>query len=87
MEVDVSAQVKELKNPLAPLKVSLGAGESQNIGWNLSAPVGVDALRYELEAKGSDGTQDRLAVLQKVVPVIPVRIFQATLTQVDKTRC
>ena len=51
MEVDVSAQVKELKDPLTPLKVSLGAGESQNIGWNLSAPVGVDALRYELGAK------------------------------------
>ncbi len=84
MEVDVSAQVKGLKDPLAPLKVSLGAGESQTIGWNLSAPVGVDALRYELGAKASDGSHDRLAVQQKVVPAIPVRVFQATLTQVDQ---
>ncbi len=84
MEVDVSAHVKELKDSLTPLKVSLGAGESQNIGWNLSAPVGVDALRYELGAKASDGSHDRLAVQQKVVPAIPVRVFQATLTQVDQ---
>ena len=84
MEVDVSAQVKELKGPMMPVKVSLGAGESQNIGWNLSAPVGVELLRYELEAKSNDGSRDRLAVQQKVIPVVPVRVFQATLMQVDQ---
>src|SRR5262249_1093058 len=44
----------------------------------------VDGLRYELEAKASDGSSDRLTVTQKVLPAVPVRVFQATLAQVDQ---
>jgi uncharacterized protein YfaS (alpha-2-macroglobulin family) len=84
MEVQVSARIKELKEPLTPVKSSLAAGESKSISWNLSAPVGVDTLRYELEAKANDGNSDRLVVTQKVLPAVPVRVFQATLMQVDQ---
>ena len=84
MDVEVSARLKELKEPLTPARISLTGGESKNVAWNLAAPAGVGRLRYELDAKSSDGSHDRLAVEQKVLPVVPVRVFQATLTLVDR---
>jgi len=84
MDVQVSVRVKELKELLTPLTSSLAAGEAKTIGWNFSAPVGVEQLRYELEAKANDGNSDRLTVTQKVLPAVPVRVFQATLVQVDQ---
>lgn len=84
MEVQVSGQVKGLREALKPANVQLQPGESRIIGWNLVAPVGADSLRYEIDARGSEGSSDRLAVVQKVVPAVPVRIFQATLLQIEK---
>ena len=84
MEVDVSARIRELKEPLTASRISLAAGESKNLGWSVSAPLGVDRLRYELEAQARDGSRDRLAVAQRVLPAVPVRVFQATLAQVDQ---
>ncbi len=84
MDVEVSARLKELKEPLAPARISLSGGESKNVAWNLVAPVGVDRLRYELDAKASEGSHDRLAVEQKVLPAVPVRVFQATLSQLER---
>lgn len=84
MHIQVTALVKDLSDALNPITMSLGSGESKIIGWNLSAPFGVDSLRYEVEAKSNDGSSDRLAVVQKVVPAVPVRTFQATLLQVEQ---
>ncbi len=84
MELKVSARVEEMAEPLAPLAVSLGAGESKLVGWDVTIPPGVSSLRYELDANGSEGTSDHLKVSQKVVPAVPVRTFQATLTRVEK---
>ncbi|MFN8006003.1 MAG: MG2 domain-containing protein [Terriglobia bacterium] len=84
IEVALSSQIKELKDLLPPLSVTLGAGESQTVGWNVSAPLGVDMLHYTLEAQAKEGAHDRLAVQQKVIPAVPVRVFQATLQQVDQ---
>jgi uncharacterized protein YfaS (alpha-2-macroglobulin family) len=84
MQVQVTAHVKDLGEALNPIMLSLGSGESRIIGWTLTAPLGVASLRYEVEAKSADGSSDRMAVVQKVVPAIPVRTFQATLLQVEQ---
>lgn len=84
LQVRVSVQVRGVREALKPAELSLAPGESKTIGWNLTAPVGVESLKYELEAKASDGSNDHLATAQKVVPAIPVRTFQATLLQIDK---
>ncbi len=83
LEVRVSARVPQHKEPLPAESLNLAAGESRVVGWNLTAPAGIDSLRYEVEAAGPAGTGDRLAVTQKVVPAIPVRTFQASLTQLE----
>jgi uncharacterized protein YfaS (alpha-2-macroglobulin family) len=84
MELKVSARVDQVTGPLVPMALSLGAGESKLIGWDVTVPVGITSLRYELEANGGEGLGDHLKVTQKVVPAIPVRVLQATLTRVEK---
>jgi alpha-2-macroglobulin len=44
-------------------------------------PVGVQALRYEVEAASSAGASDRLRVMQQEQPIVPIRAFQATISQ------
>jgi hypothetical protein len=84
INVQVTANVKDLGDALKPVSLTMASGESKVIGWNITAPLNVDSLRYEVEAKSSDGGSDRLAVAQRVVPAVPVRAFQATLLQVEK---
>ncbi len=84
MEVKVTARIKEISEPLQPASVSIPAGESKVIGWDVTAPVGAETLHYELEAVSGVSMRDRLSVSQKSVPAVPVRAFQATLAQVDK---
>ena len=61
----------------------------KEVGWDVTAPVDADALRWTLvaSAKTAAGTtvEDRLNVAQKVIPAVPVRTFQATLTQLDRS--
>ncbi len=46
-------------------------------------PAGVDRLHYEISAVERDGrTEDRIRVVQRIVPAVPVRTWQATLVQV-----
>ncbi|MDR1726651.1 MAG: alpha-2-macroglobulin [Acidobacteriota bacterium] len=67
----------------ASQQVELAAGESREIRFDLSAPQGVDSLKYTLEAVADGGAADRMSVTQKVVPAVPVRVWQATLAQMD----
>jgi uncharacterized protein YfaS (alpha-2-macroglobulin family) len=83
MQIRLSGRVQPLKEPLNDIALALGAGESKIVGWSVSAPVGVEALRYELEAADDRGTTDRLAVSQKVAAAVPARTLQATIAQVD----
>ncbi len=85
MEVEVSAKAEGISTPLVPHTVSLTPGEAKETGWDVTASIGVEALKWEVEIK-ERGTHeaDRIKVAQKVVPVIPVSTFQATLTQLEK---
>ena len=80
MDVQVKAHVDGLPAPLAPMTWRLAPSQSQVIGWDLVAPAGVQALRYEVEAMESGGASDRLRVLQQVQPTVPIRTFQATIS-------
>ncbi|KPK94988.1 MAG: hypothetical protein AMJ94_00650 [Deltaproteobacteria bacterium SM23_61] len=85
MAVDLSARVQAIPTPFKPLSVSLKPGEAKEVGWEATVPRGAETLQWELEAqeKGSP-EKDRLRISQKVVPAVPVRTFQATITQVEK---
>jgi hypothetical protein len=65
--------------------VTLAPGEAREIGWEFVAPHGAGSLVWEVAAKPEgDRAGDRLRVVQKVVPAVPVRTFQATIAQVSR---
>ena len=70
-----------------PLKLKLAPGLSQEIGWDVKAPVNADSLRWEVTAAsmGADASQDTLKVSQRVIPAVAVRAMQATMTQIDRS--
>lgn len=83
LNVRVAASISRGAAALAPQSVALGSGESREISWDVTAPAGAEALTYTVEADAGGGITDRLSVTQKVVPAVPVRAFQATLTQLE----
>jgi uncharacterized protein YfaS (alpha-2-macroglobulin family) len=85
MEVDVSAKMEGAPKTFEPKVASLSPGEAKEIGWDVIVPIGVDTLRWEVELKDKASLEmDRIKVTQKVIAAIPVRTFQATITQVEK---
>ncbi len=86
MDIALSATVPEMKWRIAPLRVSLAAGESKEIGWNVTTPFGIEKMQWTIDARDAkSNTTDRIKVAQTIVPTTPVRTFQATITQLDKT--
>jgi alpha-2-macroglobulin len=84
IEVDISGKVEELPGTLYSMAVLLLPGEAKVVGWKTVVPVGVDGLRWEVEAKEKDGSgMDRLKMAQRVVQTVPDRTFQATITQIE----
>jgi alpha-2-macroglobulin len=85
MKVTVSARIQPAAGSPQPQEISLGSGESREIRWNLTAPIGTETLKYEIEASADGSASDRLTVTQKVIPAVPVRTLQSTLTQIEKS--
>ena len=84
-EVDILARVEGIPEPPGPLSISLTPGEAKEIGWEVTAPVGTERLVWEVELKERGSNEaDRIKVVQRIVPVVPIRTFQATITQVEK---
>jgi alpha-2-macroglobulin len=83
MKIQAALRVKEAGQTLKPIDVDLAPSQAKEITWDLIAPNGQKALTYELEAKEGSTVADRLRVTQKVLPAVPVRTVQATLTQVS----
>jgi uncharacterized protein YfaS (alpha-2-macroglobulin family) len=67
---------------LTPQRFDLAAGAARDIAWDVAAPVGVDAIAWDITADGG-GARDRAKVSQTVIAAVPVRTFQATLAQID----
>jgi uncharacterized protein YfaS (alpha-2-macroglobulin family) len=72
-------------NELTPIAVSLAAGESRNIGWDVNVPIDIDTIKWEVNIKEKDANEegDRLKVSQKVIAAVPVRTLQATIMQLE----
>jgi uncharacterized protein YfaS (alpha-2-macroglobulin family) len=73
-----------LNPPLPPITLTLQAGEAQDVGWEVTAPLDAQHLQWELAAQTDAGSGDHIKVAQKVIEAVPVRTFQATLLQLDK---
>lgn len=84
MDVEVTATLS-IDNPLEKIVETFAPGEAKEVGWDVTVPVGIDSLTWQVSVKEKDGAgSDRMKVRQKVAAAVPVRTFQATITQVDK---
>ncbi|MGH8513022.1 MAG: alpha-2-macroglobulin family protein, partial [Gammaproteobacteria bacterium] len=83
-----SARVSPQPDPDAAVdlpeqSLDLEPGQAREVRWEIGAPVGAEGLVWEVELNEREGgASDRIRVEQKVIPVHPVRVYQATLTQI-----
>jgi len=83
--VSARQQSGTASNVLAPIEVTLPAGESRNVGWDVAVPLDNDAMKWDvsIREKGASEDGDHLKVTQKVIAAVPVRTLQATIMQLD----
>ncbi len=86
MTVDVTPSVEPaLAAPMTAQRLTLAPGSATDASWTVTVPVGTKALAWEVTAKDTGGAaSDRLRATQSVVPVFPVRTYQATLMQLTE---
>jgi len=85
IEAEISAKAIGLTDALPQLNILLNPTEAQVVGWNVTAPAGLEKIQWEVEIKEKGSTlSDRIKVTQKVTAVTPVRTYQSTLLQVSK---
>jgi uncharacterized protein YfaS (alpha-2-macroglobulin family) len=90
IEAVLSARVSSAGKPLPALEprpVELAPSEAREVGWDLSVPIDVAKLEWQIEAverrEPTDAARDVLKIAQKVMPAVPERTFQATIFQLD----
>ncbi len=85
MDVDITASVSGASIKPELKTESLGPGEAREIFWDATAPLNIDSVLWEVSAtEKNGGAADRLKIKQKIVEAVQARVFQATITQVDK---
>ncbi|WP_295644947.1 MG2 domain-containing protein [uncultured Methylibium sp.] len=72
---------------LPPQDLVLAAGAAKEITWSVEVPAEAGAIAWEAAAveqgRAADAAQDRVKLVQRVAPAVPLRVFAATLAQVD----
>ena len=82
--VNVTARAQGLPK-LRPKRLRLRGGQTREVSWPVTVPNGVDRIDWDVTAKGGLAA-DRMAAKQRVQPAVPVRVQQATLTQLAASR-
>ena len=84
--VQVSARAGGAASPPpAPQTLALAAGAAHELFWEVEAPRGAGELIWAIDAAAKEsGAQDHLRVVQRVLPAVPLRVFQAELVQLEK---
>ncbi|MGQ0621859.1 MAG: alpha-2-macroglobulin family protein [Panacagrimonas sp.] len=84
MEAEVVADGNQQPLLHATQKIQLPANTALPARFEFTAPVDVSRLSWTVRADGKGGESlDALKVTQDVVTATPVRVYQATLTQID----
>ena len=82
--VNVTARAEGLPK-LRPKRLRLRPGQMREVSWPVAVPAGVDGMEWEVSARGRLAG-DRMAARQTVQSAVPVRVQQATLTQLAVPR-
>jgi alpha-2-macroglobulin len=81
----VNAKIDGVASMPAPQILELAPGEGKSIDWKVAVPMGVSQLRYRVDATSiAGGPSDHLAIIQRVLPAVSVRTYQATLLRLEK---
>ncbi len=86
IEVEAEAIATGLKEPLvhASQKLNVPAGEALPARFELTAPFDVSQVSWTVRVQDKAGEPlDALKIVQEVVPAYPVRVYQATLSQLE----
>jgi uncharacterized protein YfaS (alpha-2-macroglobulin family) len=82
---DVRAKIEGIADQPTRQVVELAPGEGKSIDWKVTVPMGVSELRYRVDAASIAGQpSDHLMITQRVLPVVPIRTYQATLMRWEK---
>ncbi len=84
MDLNVAIKVEGLNLTLPAQDLTLPAGETKIVNWDLKIPHNLSHLGYEVKVTAGDKTMDLLRFDQKVIPAHPVRTLQATLSQLNQ---
>lgn len=82
-DVRVTPVVQGLAAPPAPLSLALDGGEATDAGFDVTVPRGATTLDWNVALTVDGREMDRLSLKQRVVPAVPVRVFQGTVAQLD----
>jgi uncharacterized protein YfaS (alpha-2-macroglobulin family) len=74
-----------LPQMLQPINIALAPGEAKEVGWEILVPYDAEKINWDVSAQFGDHATDRLKIVQKVIPAVRVRVYQATLAQLNKT--
>ena len=81
----VNAKIEGVATQPAPQILELAPGEGKSIDWKVTVPIGRSELRYRVDATSiAGGPSDHLAIIQRVLPAVPVRTYQATLMRWER---
>ena len=68
-----------------PVPLKLAPGEAKEVSWQAEAPAGIENAVWEAEAREENGVAtDRIRVVQRMIPPVPVRVYQATVTRLER---
>jgi uncharacterized protein YfaS (alpha-2-macroglobulin family) len=85
IDVTVTGKASGIAKDLDQFDVKINPVEAKLVGWDVTAPAGLEKIQWEVQIKEKNTDQsDRIKVTQKVIPVTPVRTYQATIMQVTK---
>jgi hypothetical protein len=85
MDAEIAVSVTGAQIKMEPKTESLAPGEARELFWDATVPLNIGSLTWEVTAKEKSGTaSDRLKITQKIVEAVQARVFQATITQIDK---
>lgn len=92
VDVVLDAKVSQFQRggvatPMAfdPISTQLLPGEAKELAWDVTVPINSQSMQWTVTANSQDGiVLDKMKVKQQVVAVHPVRVYQATLSQIDR---
>jgi uncharacterized protein YfaS (alpha-2-macroglobulin family) len=85
MDVEVAAGLSGSASKTELKTETLAAGEARELFWDVSVPLNIDKLTWEVSAKERNGAaSDKLKVTQKIVEAVHARVYQATITQIER---